>query len=187
MSSNVLEAMKNLRQNLHNVGSLNNWHKDVLNQGAKVAVANIDNFELVELRFNAAGERECISLAATANKGHLIATPEDYMKEYETISSFFNGVGEMARIVYLESGVRFECSNVSFHQNQNNAPHPDHPLKNGQVAHYDHTTKKFIISNHNGGPGNEHGGYAGAGNKFYLVDKDCVSIDGQTVYRFEVQ
>lgn len=187
MSSNVLEAMKNLRQNLHNVGSLNNWCKDVLNQGAKVADANIDNFELVELRFNADGERECISLTATANKGHLIATPEDYMQQYETISSFFNGVGEMARIVYLESGVRFECSNVDFHQKTGNAPHNDHPLKNGQVAHYDHATKKFIISNDNRGAGNEHGGYAGAGNKFYLVDKDCVSIDGQTVYRFEVQ
>lgn len=185
MSSNVLEAMKNLRKNLHNVGSLNNWHKDVLNQGAKVAGANIDNFELVELRFNAAGERECISLADNGNTGHLIASPEEYMSQYETISSFFNGVGEMARIVYLESGVRFECSNVSFHQEQNNAPHPGHPLKNGQVAHYDSVSKKFIISNDNGG--GQHGGYAGAVNKFYLVDKDCTSIDGQTVYRFEVQ
>lgn len=186
MSSNVLEAMKNLRKNLHNVGSLNNWHKDVLNQGAKVAGGNIDNFELVELQFNQqTGERECISLSASNVAGHLIASPEDYMQQYETISSFFNGVGEMARIVYLESGMRFECSNVDFDQKNGNLPHNDHPLKNGQVAHYDHASKKFVISNNNGG--GQAPGYGAATNKFYLVDKDCTSIDGQTVYRFEVQ
>ena len=58
-------------------------------------------------------------------------------------------------------------------------------------AHYDHASKKYIISNHNaanpGGNNNMAAGYQTAANKFYLVDKDCVSIDGQTVYRFEVQ
>ena len=29
-------------------------------------------------------------------------------------------------------------------------------------------------------------GYPLAANKLVLVDKDCASIDGQTVYRFEV-
>ena len=33
---------------------------------------------------------------------------------------------------------------------------------------------------------NMHTGYRDAANKVVLVDKDCTSIDGQTVYRFEV-
>lgn len=190
MSSNVLQAIKDLRKNLHNVGSLNNWDKKVLNQGAKVDKAAIDNFTLVELDFNTAGERICKSLSDTNKKGYLVATPEDYMSEYESISSFFNDVDEMARIVKLEEGMRFECSNVDFAQKTGSAPANDHPLKNGQHAHYDHNTKKFLISNHSsanpGANSNMGTGYQTAANKFLLVDKDCVSIDGQTVYRFEV-
>lgn len=180
MSSNVLQAIKDLRKNLHNVGSLNNWSKKVLNQGAKVDKAAIDNFELVELDFNTAGERICKSLSDNANKGYLVATPEDYMSEYESISSFFNDIGEMARIVKLEEGMRFECSN--FVAAESNTA--THPIKNGQKVHYDKTAKKFKISNNNSGASD--GGYSTAANKFLLVDKDCVSIDGQTVYRFEV-
>lgn len=180
MSSNILKALSTLRQNLHNVGSLNNWGKKVLNQGA-VAATDMDNFTLVTLDFNAKGERQATLLADNGVKGYLVATPEDYMQQYETISSFFNAQGERVRIVTLEQGARFECSNVDFHQ----ADLGQNPLKNGQVAHYDQATKKIIISNAQGG--GQHGGYAGAANKFYLVDKDCVSIDGQTVYRFEVQ
>ena len=41
------------------------------------------------------------------------------------------------------------------------------------------------VSADNGG--GQAPGYGAATNKFYLVDKDCTSIDGQTVYRFEVQ
>ena len=195
MSSNILEQIKNLRNNLHNVGNLNEWNKFVLNQGARVKIAGatpaltdaIDNFTLVKLGFGADGMRECEALAASTEEGYLVATPEDYMQGYETISSFFNGGGEMARIVHLEPGMRFECSNVSF--NENNLT--NHPLKNGQHVHYDAATKKYIISNHtNANPGgnlNMAPGYQDAANKFLLVDKDCVSLDGQTVYRFEVQ
>lgn len=190
MSSNVLEALKNLRSNLHNVGSLNNWGKTVLNQGA-IAKEKMDNFTLVTLEFNAtSGEREAAPLADNAKKGYLVASPEEYMREYESISSFFNGQGERVRIVTLESGVRFECSNVDFQQKTGNAPASGHPLKNGQHAHYDHASKKFIISNDaTANPSNNtgmHTGYQGAVNKVVLVDKDCTSIDGQTVYRFEV-
>mgnify|MGYP006978917743 CR=1 FL=1 len=189
MSSNVLEALKNLRSNLHNVGSLNNWGKTVLNQGA-IAKEKMDNFTLVTLGFDANGEREASLLTDNTKKGYLVASPEEYMREYESISSFFNGQGERVRIVTLESGVRFECSNVDFQQKTGNAPASGHPLKNGQHAHYDHTSKKFIISNNtaanpSGGTG-MHNEYQNAANKVVLVDKDCTSIDGQTVYRFEV-
>ena len=179
MSSNILNAMKNLRQNLHNVGNLNNWCKKVLNQGAVVIDADIDNFELVELGFSATGERTCKSLSDSAVVGHLIATPEDYMQGYETISSFFNAQGERVRVVALETGVRFECSNVDFETDIS-----AQPLKNGMVGNYDHTTHKFKIWNTTAQGG---AGYATAGTKVILVDKDCTSIDGQTVYRFEVQ
>ena len=188
MSSNVLETLKNLRSNLHNVGSLNNWGKTALNQGA-VAKEKMDNFTLVTLGFNASGEREAALLTNNTTKRYLVASPEEYMREYESISSFFNGQGERVRIVTLEPGVRFECSNVDFDQKTNNAPASGHPLKNGQHAHYDYASKKFMISNHTSaapGGGNMNAGYQNAANKVILVDKDCVSIDGQTVYRFEV-
>lgn len=190
MSSNVLEALKNLRSNLHNVGSLNNWGKTVLNQGA-IAKEKMDNFTLVTLEFNTtSGEREAALLTDNRKKGYLVASPEEYMREYESISSFFNGKGERVRIVTLESGVRFECSNVDFHQKTGDAIASTHPLKNGQHAHYDHASKKFIISNHTSadpsGGTNMHNEYQNAANKVVLVDKDCTSIDGQTVYRFEV-
>ena len=180
MSSNVLQAIKNLRKNLHNVGSLNNWSKKVLNQGAKVDTAAIDNFELVELDFNAAGERICKSLTNNANKGYLVATPEDYMSAYESISSFFNDIGEMARIVKLEEGMRFECSNFVTAETDTSA----HPIKNGQKVHYDKTAKKFKISNNKSGSNDSE--YANAGNQFIVVDANCVSIDGQPIIRFEV-
>lgn len=178
MSSNVLQAIKNLRKNLHNVGSLNNWSKKVLNQGAKVATAAIDNFELVELDFNTAGERICKSLPNSTTKGYLVATPEDYMSGYESISSFFNDIGEMARIVKLEEGMRFECSNFV----GANTDLATKPIKNGMKAHYDHSTKKFKISNN----GSDDSAYGTAANQFIVVDANCVSIDGQPIIRFEV-
>ena len=177
MSSNVLQAIKNLRSNLHNVGSLNNWNKKVLNQGA-VAKADMDNFTLVKLGFNAKGEREAEQLTLSTEKGYLVATPEDYMKEYETISSFFNAKDEMVRIVKLEEGVRFECSNYV----AADGDLATKPIKNGQKAHYDHTTKKFKISN----GVTDDAGYSSAGNQFVVVDANCVSIDGQSIVRFEV-
>ncbi len=179
MSSNILKALSTLRQNLHNVGSLNNWGKKVLNQGA-VAKTDMDNYTLVTLGFNAKGEREATLLDANNKKGYLVASVEDYMKEYETISSFFNAEGERVRVVTLEPGVRFECSNFELESNDM----AQHPLKNGALVYYKHDTKKFRICNQTA---QGDGGYNAAANKFYLVEKDCVSIDGQTVYRFEVQ
>ena len=183
MSSNLLTLLKNPRANLHNVGNLNDWNKTVLNQGA-VATEDMDNFTLVKLDFAATGDRMATLIENNNEKGWLVATPEEYAKEYETISAFYNAQEERVRVVRLEPGVRFECSNVDFHQKDGNNPHANHPLKNGQVVHYDFTSKKFVISN-DSTPTN-HPDYAGAANKLVLVDKDCVSIDGQSVYRFEV-
>ena len=178
MSSNVLKAMKNLRQNLHNVGSLNNWKKKTLNQGA-IALSNMDNFTLVELSFNANGERCADHIGAIGTKGWLVATPEDYMEEYETISSFYNGQGERVRVIKMTPGLRFECSNIVL-ENPNTT---QFPIKNGALAYYYHLDRKFVICNENPGGG---AGYPLAGNKLVVVDANCTSIDGQQVYRFEV-
>ena len=179
MASNFLNMLQNLRQNLHNVGSLSDWNKSVLNQGAIAAGGNFDNFTLVTLGFNQKGERIATALADSAVKGHLVATPEDYLEQYETISSFFNEEGERVRVVRLEEGVRFECSNFDLEDPDTNA----NPIKNGALVHYNHADHKFVISNATalGAPG-----YAGAGNQLVVVDCNCATIDGREVIRFEV-
>ena len=178
MSSNIIQAIKDYRKNLHNVGNLNRWNKKVVNQGA-IAEADMDNFTLVTLDFNANGERVCEKIPNIITKGYLVATPEDYMKEYETISSFFNEAGERVRVIKMTVGMRFECSNFDFEDGDLQA----HPLKNGQKVYYDSISEKFIISN---ATPNGAAGYLIAANKLVVVDKDCVSIDGQPVIRFEV-
>lgn len=179
MSSRILEALKATNVK-HNVGSLNNWGKEVLNQGAKVVLTNpetyLDNFVLGELGFDATtGERTVKSLSDATKKGVIIASVEDYLEEYETISDFFNGANEYARIVYQESGKRFDASNYTLDD-------PTKVVKNGQVAHYDITTKKFIISN----GATNNAGYATAGNKYIVVNCDLNTFDGQAIIRFEI-
>ena len=179
MSSNVLNAIKNLRKNLHNVGALNNWTKKSLNQGV-VANENMDNFTLVKIEFDpTTGERIAKHIANDQEKGMLVASVEDYIQEYETISSFFNEKGEKVRVIAMEVGTRFECSNFDY-ESQNLVTNP---IKNGQKVHYDKTSKKFKISN---ATANGMAGYNTAANKLVIVDKDCTSIDGQPIIRFEV-
>lgn len=179
MASNMLDAMKNLRQNLHNVGSLNQWRKRSLNQGA-IADEDMDNFTLVKIEFDpVTGERIAKPIANDQEKGVLVASVEDYIQKYETISSFFNEKGERIRIIATEVGMRFECSNVDFEDQDLGA----NPIKNSQVAHYNSASKKFVISNVTQGGTVD---YQNANNKLVVVDANCVSIDGQTVYRFEV-
>ena len=180
MASNILNTLKNLRQNLHNVGNLNNWKKKSLNQGA-IATEKMDNFTLVTIGFDAvSGERTATPIVASDVKGVLVATPEDYMEGYETISSFFNAQGERVRVVAMEPGMRFECSNVEFEDGNLVA----NPIKNGQLVHYNHDTKKFVISNLT--PDGMIPDYGQAANKLVVVDASPVSLDGQTLYRFEV-
>lgn len=176
MSSNMLEAMKNLRQNLHHVGNLNNWKKKHLNQGA-VATEDIDNYMLVSLGFNAvSGERECTRVVDVGTKGYLVATPEDYMEEYETISSFYNGIGERAGVVKMDIGMRFECSNFLLEdENQ--------PVNNGNPVYYEPARHAFVVANVTNGP---IGRYQLAANKLVVVDANPLSIDGRRLIRFEV-
>ena len=176
MASVVLQSLKTLNTNKHNVGSVNNWTKEVINQGAKVATADIDNFELVDLGFNASGERIATSLADNTKKGYLLASVEEYVEELgETISGFYNAVGERARIFNITATNRFEVSNFK-------ADNIAKVIKNGQKVHYDKTLKKYIVSNDTA----DNAGYATAGNKFIVVDADPTSLDGQALVRLEV-
>lgn len=173
MSSELIKTLLNLPK--HNVGSLNNWSKNLLNQGAVVDTADMDNYCLGELGFSEDGERIVKPLTASNKKGVLVASVEDYMGEYEGMSQFFNAVGERARVVYQTVGHRFECSNFV-------GENTGKPIKKGQVAHYDHETKKFIVSNN----GSNHASYDEASNKYVVVDVPDYLLDGQAVVRFEI-
>lgn len=173
MASVVVQTLKNLTK--HNVGSLNQWEKDLLNQGAKVSGGAIDNYCLGTLGFNAKGERIVTALADQTKKGVLIASVEDYMQEYETMAQFYNEVDEYARIVYQTPNHHFEASNFELVDSSK-------PVKNGQVVHYDIAKKKYIISN---GTGN-HADYENAGNKYIVVHVPEYTLAGLPVVRFEI-
>lgn len=173
MSSEFLKLLVKPRTK-HAVGELNNWGVDVINLGA-IATADMDNYTVVELGFNADGERTCSPLTDKANKGYLLASVEDYLGEFETISSFFVGKDEKARIVRFVEGKRFATTGYSLNDSAK-------PVKEGQVAHFDVTTKKYIISN---GTTN-HADYADSKLKLVVVKADANTIDGLQKVRFEV-
>lgn len=175
MSSTVLNAINSISKDKHAVGSLNNWGTDIINLGAKVSGGTIDNWEIVELNFDAKGERICKRLEDGSKKGYLIASVEDYIEAYETLSNFFNGEGERARIVKQVEGKRFEASNYKLDNESK-------PVKNGQHAHFDVASHKYLISNGD----SDNAGYANAGNKYIVVDSVGDTLDGQHTIRFEI-
>ena len=135
----------------------------------------IDNWEIVELGFSATGERIAKALTDQAKKGYILSAVEDYMGEYETISNFFNVKGERARVVAQPANHRFEVSNYKLDD-------ATKPVVNGQVAHWDISDRKFVISN--GGAVNAE--YATAGNKYIVVDAVGNTLGGQATIRFEI-
>jgi hypothetical protein len=161
----------------HAVGNINSFKIRVLPYGAKVDTADIDNFTWVELGFNSDGERICKQLATKTTAGYLIAAPERRYIDGEQMSDFYNEVGESARIVLPDLGVRFETSAYTLNTGVTE-------LANGQVAHFDVTTKKYIIS----AAGAAHADYATSANQFVVVatDDETIAIDGQTLVRLEI-
>ena len=161
----------------HHVGNLNSLKVRTLPHGAKVVDADIDNFTLVELDFEAeTGERVCRQLSDVTKKGYLIATPENRMMGEELVD-FYNAVGEYARIVFLDEGLRFETSAFTLNTDVTE-------IKNGYVAHFDPATKTFIISN----PASPHADYANAKDKFLVVnsEEDLEYTNGKPLVRLEV-
>lgn len=175
MATRQLKAL--MERGNHEIGNLNSIKIRTLNFGALVASTPIDNFTLVELDFNADGERICKQLSDVKNKSYLIATPEDRMLGEELVD-FFNDVGDRARIVFLDEGVRFDTS--AFEKNTG-----VNEIKNGQVAHFDPAKKKYLIQD----ASSPTADYASANKKFLVVNNedDLEYTCGKPLVRLEVQ
>lgn len=171
MASLILDAIKKQAEKKR-VGELNQWSVKTLNQGA-VAEADLENYSVVELGFNEAGERTCKLF--TAGTPYLLCAVEDYVGEYETISGFYVGKGERARVVKMEEGLRFAVTKCEL-------ANAGKPVKNGMKAHFDKSGNKYIISN----DGSDHAGYSAAEVKLVVVNADAGMIDGQQKIRLEV-
>lgn len=172
MATQAFHAYKN--KDVRTVGNVTSSHayvQDIPN-GA-VLLEDVDNFTLVELSFDANGERAASSLTDVAKKGYLIASPE---RRYlgELISEFYNGEGERGRIIILTEGLRFESSAFELSVVTE--------VEKGQFAHFDPATKKFLI--HDG----THADYANAVNKLLVVsnEEDITYTLGFPMVRFEV-
>lgn len=168
--------------NNHEVGVVNTyWSKKVTN-GAKLTVANADNYTLVEFTgFDADGNRQCKPLTANNVKGFLVTTNEEEALYGDgeiqgNYTDFYNAVGDMCDLTIQEPYVRFETS--AFTRNAGLAT-----VALGNVAHFDFTTKKYIVS----AVGSEHAGYAAASNKYEVVgvDTDFGQNIGVTTIRLE--
>lgn len=159
------------------IGNLNSIKIRTLSYGALVEGADIDNFTLVELGFNTEGERTAKQLSDVTNKSFLIATPEDRMLGEELVD-FYNAVGDRARIVFLDEGVRFDTSAFVFNTGVTE-------VKNGQVAHFDPAQKKYLIQDAT----SPATAYATANKKFLVVsnEDDLEYTAGKTLVRLEVQ
>ena len=162
MSSRIRDAI--FTRGNHQVGTLNTLWPEPLANGAK-ALADFDNFILVERAgYDTDGNITCQPLSAVTNKGYLVATVEEehLLTEFgETYVDFYNATGEMVNLIILRTGVRFETS--AFTKNTGVTT-----MTKGMVAHFDPTSKTFIIS----AAGTPHADYATAVNKFELVHED---------------
>lgn len=156
-------------ENNHEVGIINtSWAKELAN-GAELTTANSDNYLLVELvGFNAEGVRTCKPLSDKTKKGLILSTVEEeslFGDGNEALqgnyTDFYNKVGEMCKLTIQESYLHFETSAYTLNSGVL-------ALAKGLVAHYDTTTKKYILST----VGSEHADYSTAGNKYLVVDID---------------
>lgn len=138
MTTSILKAMTS--EGTHAVGSINSIQVKTLAHGARVIDAPVDNWTLIELSgFNDEGERLCKALTDKTKKAYLVATPEQRFLG-EDIGHFYNDVDEFIRPILLEADyTRFEASNYTLNEGVTD-------VVNGQVAHFDVTTKEYIIS-----------------------------------------
>jgi hypothetical protein len=186
MASRLLDALKTV--GTHEVGNLNSWNVKVLPYGAIVTTAAVDNFTLVELGFNSDGERTCKQLAAKGNKAYLVAAPEERFVEGEQMVDFYNAVDDRARVVIMEPYyTRFDTSAFALDEGDAEASPARAEvttIANGQVAHFDVTSKKFIIS----AAATPHPDYAGSSAQFIVVsdETDMAYLCGKATIRLEV-
>lgn len=157
MTTSILKALTN--EGTHAVGSINSIQVKTLAHGARVTGAAVDNWTLVELAgFNEEGERLCKAVTAKNKKAYLVATVEQRFLG-EDIGHFYNDVDEFIRPVVLEADyTRFEASNFTLNAGVTE-------VENGQVAHFDVATKKFILSKADAA----HADYATSAYQFEVV------------------
>ncbi|MNK45792.1 hypothetical protein D3C87_645630 [compost metagenome] len=175
MATRQLQTLKT--RGTREIGNLNSIKIRTLNYGALIDGADVDNYTLVELGFNTDGERIAKQLSDVTKKSYLVASPEDRMLGEELVD-FYNAVGDRARIVYLDEGVRFDTS--AFVKNTGVTD-----IKNGQVAHFDPAQKKYLIQD----SASPVAAYATAAKKFVVVSNEA-DLDytcGKALVRLEVQ
>lgn len=162
----------------HEVGNLSSLKIKTVAHGAVIVGADVDNFTLVELSgFNADGRRTAKQLSAKANKAYLIAAPETRYLGEEMVD-YYNAVGDDARIVILEPlYTRYDTSAYTLNTGVTE-------IAQGQVAHFDVATKKYIIS----AAGAPHADYAGSSAQFLVVsnEEDIEYTLGKATVRLEV-
>jgi len=153
--------------NTHGCGVVNtSWARHLTN-GQKLTLGNLDNYTLAEtVGFDTDGNATCKALSAITVKGLLVTTVEEEALYGEgdlqgNYNDFYNAMGDMVRLTIQEQYLRFEVTN--FTKNAGLAT-----IALGNVAHYDTTTKAFIVS----AVGTEHVGYATAVNKYDVVGAD---------------
>jgi len=184
MASRVLDAINN--KGNHEVGNLNSIDIDLVPYGAECD-GDIDNFLLVEMFYDDSDDykTKCKVLSDATLKSFLIASVEERFlgtspqaPYVEELVDFYNGDGELARLVYLNKGLRFETS--AFEKNTGLTT-----IVKGNVAHFDVATKKYIISE----VGSEHADYATAYTKFevvYYEDDGSYTLCEKELVRLEV-
>lgn len=164
MASRMYDAISKTGE--HGIGDLNTkWAKHLVN-GA-ITYENIDNYTLAELSgYDSDNNLTCKQLSDVKNEGFLVTTIEEeqllQIGDYqETYPDFYNGKDEIVRLTRLEKGVRFDTSSFSLNTGVT-------AVTVGMVAHFDPTTKKYIISV----AATPHADYANAANKFEVVNPD---------------
>lgn len=174
MSSEMLKILKN-KGNKHSVGSINTIKFRMVNQGA-ICAEDLDNYMIVDTGFNDEGERTCSLVADETKRGYLLASPENVMADLgENLASFFNEKGERGRLVILDFGLRFECSNVVANDKST-------PIKVGQLAYFDPSKKAFVVITKG-----EEAKLSTAAHKFMVVDAQANTLAGLQTIRLEVQ
>lgn len=157
MATTVLKAMTEV--GTHGVGNIAKSQLKTVSYGAVLETADVDQFTIVEITgYGEDGVAKCQPLSAKGNKGYLVCTVEQRLLG-EELSKFYNAIGEKIRLGVFESDyTSFETS--SFTKNTGVTT-----IARGMVAHFDVTTKKYIIS----AVGSEHADYAGSYNQFTVM------------------
>lgn len=169
MSTDILKTLGN--QGTHAVGTLNTPmpHVETVPHGA-VAIEAIDNYTIVEVDGydEYTGKPKVKSLTGATKEGYLIASVAQRFLG-EDLSHFYNDAGEDVRIIVQKKNLRFQTSAYELNtENVTNGGAKVSALAKGQVAHFNPTTKKFMISDAT----SPATAYGTAANKYVVVGTD---------------